>query len=233
RPRDGRLVICAIAGWNASHIKERFGPDLFDRLPGGAITAGVVSGRAFLEQRTIVVEDLIEAVKTDFPGNREAQELFGSSRSQVSAPLINRGEPIGVLAVSRPEVRPFTPPEIALLEAFADQAVIAIENAGLFTELERRNAELREALEQQTATAEVLRAIASSPTDLQPVLDAIVATAGRLTEATGAAVWHVDGDVLRFSASLEAQSPDRLKLARHQERPIDRSSGMGQAALER
>ena len=84
-------------------------------------------------------------------------------------------------------MRPFTPTQIKLLETFADQAVIAIENVRLFNEL-------KESLEQQTATSEILGVIASSPTDVQPVLDAIVENAARVCEADDAIVWRVDGE---------------------------------------
>ena len=106
---------------------------------------------------------------------------FSGSRTYLIVPLRQQGELIGNLAARRTEVRPFTPAQIKLLETFADQAVIAIENVRLFQEL-------KEALEQQTATSEILGVIASSPTDIQPVLDVVAENAARLCEATDALI---------------------------------------------
>jgi GAF domain-containing protein len=156
------------------------------------IIRGSPAGRAVVDRQTVHVEDLAAAA-AEFPN---AVGLRTGVRSVLATPLLREGNPIGVIHVRRTEVRPFSEKQVALLKIFADQAVIAIENVRLFKELQERNAELREALEHQTATAEVLGIISRSPTDVQPVLDAIVESAARVCGIDDVVLRLREGDVL-------------------------------------
>ena len=152
------------------------------------------------------------------------------SRTFLIVPLRQQGELIGTLNARRTEVRPFTPAQIKLLETFADQAVIAIENVRLFKELEARNRQLTEALEQQTATSEILRAIARSPTDIQPVLNVVAENAARLCESVDAQIYQLEGDTVRKVAVYGNLSPG---LGVDDTRPLRRGSNSGRAILDR
>ena len=130
-------------------------------------------------------------------------------------------------------MRPFTRAQITLLKTFADQAVIAIENVRLFKELQERNRDLTEALEQQTATAEILRVITSSPTDLQPVFETIVGSAARLCDATFAALHRFDGQVITFDAHHGMTEPEIQESRRRFPLSPDREIAVGRAILDR
>jgi GAF domain-containing protein len=141
-------------------------------------------------------------------------------RSNLAVPLRRIGTAIGALGVSRRDARGFTPAEVALLQTFADQAVIAIENVRLLTELQGKNralteahAQVSEALDQQTATSEILRVISSSPTDVQPTFDAIAASATRLCEAVNGLVMRYDGELVDLAAYHNVV-PERLAAIR-------------------
>src|SRR5262249_16900607 len=115
-------------------------------------------------------------------------------RTELGIPMFRDDEIVGVIILFKVVVEPFTDKQIELVETFADQAVIAIENVRLFKQLETPNRDLPETREQQTATREILRVISRSPTDIQPVLDAVADSAARLCESIDAGVWRRDGD---------------------------------------
>jgi len=157
---------------------------------------GSVVGRALLARKAVQIVDALADPEYAYPDMQQA----ATYRTLLGVPMMRQGEPIGVLFLGRKTVSPFTDKQIELVSTFADQAVIAIENARLFEEVQARTHELSEALTYQTGSANILNVIASSPTDVQPALKAIVDSACELCEAYDAAVVLRDGDHLRFSA---------------------------------
>ncbi len=168
-------------------------------------TRALGTGRAILERAVVHIPD----VEGDPEYLNQALTRAIGFRSGLFVPMRREGAPIGVIVVARADPGPFSDSEIALLQTFADQAVIAIENVRLFTELQEKNRDLTEALDQQTATSEILRVIGSSPTDVQPVFDTIARSGVSVCAALGCAVFVVDGDMLRVAATHGVR-PERV-----------------------
>ena len=207
----------------AAHYGDQEVVALGQRRP---IIRSLVLGRALLEARPVHVEDITQT--DEFPEGRAIAVRFGH-RTVMAVPLLRDGAAIGGIIMRRSEVKRFSDKQIALLQTFADQAVIAIENVRLLTELEARNKDLSEALDQQTATSEILRVIVSSRANLQSVLNTVVQSAARLCEAYSATLILVDGDVLHIAANygpLETSRPeDRV--------PLTRGSVAGRSIIDR
>jgi GAF domain-containing protein len=172
---------------------------------------GSVAGRVALECRTVQILDA-QANATWRARNVDAPTI-SNVRALLGVPMLREGALIGVIAMWRSEVRPFTDKQIELVTTFADQAVIAIENVRLFKELEARNTELTETLARQTATGEVLRAISRAQTDAQPVFDIIAASALQLCGADYSQVQLYDGELLHLAA-LQNVNPEGAEAIR-------------------
>ena len=215
----------------ATHNVSPTRRDFAERHPihPGRHSAGA---RAALERRTIHIHDIQADPEYTY---QVGQSDPAPTRTVLSVPMLRTDELLGVITIFRHEVRPFTDSQITLLQTFADQAVIAIENVRLFTELQEKNraltqahAQVTESLEQQTATSEILRVIAGSPTDLQPVFDTIAENAARLCGAADAAIRRIEGNELRLVARfgpIPFVAPDVV--------PVSRNYPTGLSVIER
>jgi GAF domain-containing protein len=200
-----------------------FPPAFYDFLKDVAVSIdrGTVSGRAMLEGRAVQIADVTADPEYRVP---ETHRL-GKVRTMLAAPLLRENMPIGTITLARQRVEPFTDKQIELVTAFADQAVIAIENMRLLNELRQRTSDLSESLEQQTATSEVLRVISSSPGELGPVFDAMLANAVRICNARFGNLLLFDGHDMRMAAMHNA--PRAYEDARRGDPVVPRTAFIG------
>jgi signal transduction histidine kinase len=191
------------------------------------------NGRAVLDRKPVHVHDLT-AEGDEFPVGRADALQFGH-RTILSVPLLREDEAIGSLSIRRIEVRPFTDKQIELVETFADQAVIAIENVRLFDEVQARTRDLTESLQQQTATADVLKVISRSTFDLQAVLNTLSESAARLCDAEHAWLFRRVGETYQWAASYGHLSESHERIKKHlltRRLSPGRGSVAGRAVLE-
>jgi class 3 adenylate cyclase/putative methionine-R-sulfoxide reductase with GAF domain len=218
---DGRLRL--VAAQQAPAFVEALSGHAMDPAPGGMFDQTIRSKQA------VQIADLAatEAYKQRHPNVVRAVEL-GGIRTTVGVPMLKDDKLIGVITIVRQEVRPFTNKQIALVTNFAAQAVIAIENARLLNELRQRTTDLTEALEQQTAAAEVLQVISSSSGDLEPVFQSIVENAARLCDAQVVDIMIAEGNTVRIGASFGELGRDPIEVL-----PLDRSTAMGRSICDK
>jgi signal transduction histidine kinase len=190
---DGELIHVV-----ARHGVSVAGQEELQRVFPRPATDDTIVGRVIATREAAYVTD-IERAEGVPPLSRQMIEALGT-RSQVTVPMLRAGEPIGAMTIGWSEPDGFGEQQITLLQTFANQAVIAIENVRLFKELEARNSDLTETLEQQTATAEILRVISSSQTDVQPVFETIAENSLRLCDATFSTVFRYDGELVHLAA---------------------------------
>jgi signal transduction histidine kinase/ssDNA-specific exonuclease RecJ len=186
-----------------------------------------VAGRCVLEKRTLHVHDRLNE-----PGLPPLSQSYASdTRTLLCVPLLRKGEPIGVVRLSRDKVAPFTSRQIALVETFADQAVIAIENTRLFEAEQESKRELQESLEYQTAISDVLNVISRSPNRLQPVFDVIAQNASRLCGGEYAIVTRYDGSLIQLVAQHNPRPGAAEEAARLYPLPADPKASPGSRAI--
>jgi len=224
--RDGDILRYRASYGHTAEVHERI-EDYFKPLQV-PVDRGNVVGRAALEAAVVHLPDVLADPEYTWG---HAQKI-GGYRASLGAPLLREGKVLGVLFVAKNVPQPFTNKQIELVKTFADQAVIAIENTRLLDELRQRTGDLTESLEHQTATSEVLNVITRSPTDAQPVFDAIVESASRLCDAIFSLVFLYDGDLLRLVATHNFTPEVLDKLFQTYPKRPDRSVLAGRAVLD-
>jgi two-component system, NtrC family, sensor kinase len=233
RFEDGLLHLAAVS--NMSPEETEAYRSLFPRPP----LRNFIIGRAFVDGQAVHVED-VEADPDYDPRTLAVLKRAASYRTYLGIPIVQDGVPIGAIGCGRREVKPFTAAQIVLVKTFADQAVIAIENVRLFKELQEKNGALTqahrqvtEALEQQTATSDILRVISGAQREVQPVFDTIVQSAARLCNAAVTAVFRTDGLTV-YNPANYGDAPEALAAVRSRyPRPVDMGTMPGIAILTR
>jgi PAS domain S-box-containing protein len=222
---DGLLRLVAVSNLSADEAKAFH--SLFPRPP----TRGFVMGRAFVEGHTVHVEDVLLDPDYD-PRTQKILLSLTGYRTFLGVPILRDGKPIGVIGCGRRAVRPFTPAQIDLVTTFADQAVIAIENARLFDELRERQAELARSVDELTATGDVLKIISRSSVDLETVLDTLVETVARLCRADQSYMFRRKDDKYHLATARGLSEEAKEFIVTH---PFasDRGSLSGRVELER
>jgi len=190
--------------------------------PHPSFSRSSVVGRAILDGETVHIADINGPAGADFPEGRKRAAESGD-RGVLATPLLRDGTAIGAILLRKMDPTGFTPSQIQLVQAFADKAVIAIENVRLFNET-------KEALDRQSATAEVLRVMSASPFELKPVLDSLVETATRLCDADNCVIFQREGDVMRMAAS--ALDNPVADVFRERLLQLDRTTITGRAVLD-
>jgi two-component system NtrC family sensor kinase len=208
-----------------------FSPEFMDYVKEIPVKAerATITGRTLLEGKLVHVPDVHGDPDYTFS---EAQKLSGDPRTFLGVPLLREGDPIGALVLLRRVMRPFTDRQIELVKTFADQAVIAIENVRLFDEVQARTADLTESLQQQTATADVLKVISRSAFDLNAVFQTVAESSVRLCGADRAFIFRFDGELLRMAVAFNSSPKFTEWVTQHPIRP-GQHSGSARAALER